>query len=70
MSTAAKLFRVTIEVADLESATNLYRDLLDIEGKRHPGIVKSPFLGRPIKRITQQQKVSVWASPIQAIEVS
>ena len=37
MSTAAKLFRVTLEVADLESATDLYRDLLDIEGKRHPG---------------------------------
>ena len=37
MSTVAKLFRVTLEVADLESATDLYCDLLDIEGKRHPG---------------------------------
>jgi catechol 2,3-dioxygenase-like lactoylglutathione lyase family enzyme len=37
MSTPAKLFRVTLEVADLEGATDLYRDLLDIEGKRHPG---------------------------------
>jgi len=37
MSTAAKLFRVTLEVADLESATALYRDLLGIEGTRHPG---------------------------------
>jgi hypothetical protein len=37
MSTSAKLFRVTLEVADLESVTDLCRDLLDIEGKRHPG---------------------------------
>jgi catechol 2,3-dioxygenase-like lactoylglutathione lyase family enzyme len=35
--TTAKLFRVTLEVADLERATELYRDLLGIEGGRHPG---------------------------------
>lgn len=32
-----KLFRVTIEVSDLEKATALYSDLLGIPGKRHPG---------------------------------
>lgn len=37
MSTAPKLFRVTLEVADLEFATELYRDLLGVDGKRHPG---------------------------------
>ena len=35
--TAAKLFRVTIEVSDLEKATTLYTDLLGTPGKRHPG---------------------------------
>jgi catechol 2,3-dioxygenase-like lactoylglutathione lyase family enzyme len=37
VSTVPKLFRVTIEVADLERATLLYQDLLGIEGDRHPG---------------------------------
>ena len=32
-----KLFRVTIEVSDLEKATALYSDLLGTAGKRHPG---------------------------------
>ena len=32
-----KLFRVTIEVSDLEKATALYSDLLATAGKRHPG---------------------------------
>ncbi|MEP6859120.1 MAG: VOC family protein [Deltaproteobacteria bacterium] len=35
--TAPKLFRVTIEVSDLEKATALYSDLLGTAGKRHPG---------------------------------
>jgi catechol 2,3-dioxygenase-like lactoylglutathione lyase family enzyme len=35
--TAPKLFRVTIEVSDLEKATTLYSDLLATPGKRHPG---------------------------------
>jgi catechol 2,3-dioxygenase-like lactoylglutathione lyase family enzyme len=35
--TAPKLFRVTIEVSDLEKATALYSDLLGTTGKRHPG---------------------------------
>jgi catechol 2,3-dioxygenase-like lactoylglutathione lyase family enzyme len=37
MSTVPKLFRVTLEVADLELAAALYADLLGIEGQRHPG---------------------------------
>src|SRR5580704_15224218 len=37
MTTAPKLFRVTLEVADLEQATALYRDLLGVDGERHPG---------------------------------
>jgi catechol 2,3-dioxygenase-like lactoylglutathione lyase family enzyme len=37
MSQVPKLFRVTIEVADLDRATRLYSDLLGIPGKRHPG---------------------------------
>jgi catechol 2,3-dioxygenase-like lactoylglutathione lyase family enzyme len=37
MTTAPKLFRVTLEVSDLEAATELYRDLLGIDGTRHPG---------------------------------
>jgi catechol 2,3-dioxygenase-like lactoylglutathione lyase family enzyme len=32
-----KIFRVTIEVSDLDRATALYAKLLGIEGKRHPG---------------------------------
>jgi catechol 2,3-dioxygenase-like lactoylglutathione lyase family enzyme len=35
--TKPSLFRVTVEVADLEGATDLYRQLLAIDGKRHPG---------------------------------
>ena len=34
---APRLFRVVIEVADLDAATDLYRQLLDIDGDRHPG---------------------------------
>ena len=37
MTDSPKLFRVTIEVANLEQATHLYADLLGIPGKRHPG---------------------------------
>jgi catechol 2,3-dioxygenase-like lactoylglutathione lyase family enzyme len=37
MSDAPKLFRVTLEVADLESATQLYADLFGQDGQRHPG---------------------------------
>ena len=33
----AKIFRVTLEVADLEKATAFYAKLLDNPGKRHPG---------------------------------
>ena len=37
MTTAPALFRVTIEVADLEAATRLYQQLLGVEGRRQPG---------------------------------
>jgi catechol 2,3-dioxygenase-like lactoylglutathione lyase family enzyme len=37
MTEAPKLFRVTLEVSDLDSATDLYRQLFGIEGTRHPG---------------------------------
>jgi catechol 2,3-dioxygenase-like lactoylglutathione lyase family enzyme len=37
MSDSPKLFRVTLEVADLERATQLYAALLGIEGRRYPG---------------------------------
>ena len=37
MTTAARLFRVTLEVADLDAATDLYRQLLGVNGERHPG---------------------------------
>jgi len=37
MTTAARLFRVTLEVADLDAATDLYRQLLGVDGERHPG---------------------------------
>ena len=37
MSTVPKLFRVTVEVADLDRAAALYSDLLGIAGDRHPG---------------------------------
>lgn len=32
-----RLFRVTLEVGDLDRATDLYRQLLGIDGQRHPG---------------------------------
>src|SRR6185436_5548905 len=35
--TDLRLFRVTIEVADLEEATTLYRELFGRDGQRHPG---------------------------------
>jgi catechol 2,3-dioxygenase-like lactoylglutathione lyase family enzyme len=35
--TKPTLFRVTVEVADLDGATDLYRQLLAIDGQRHPG---------------------------------
>jgi predicted enzyme related to lactoylglutathione lyase len=37
MSDFPKLFRVTLEVADLERATQLYAALFGIEGQRYPG---------------------------------
>jgi catechol 2,3-dioxygenase-like lactoylglutathione lyase family enzyme len=42
MSTASsadvpKIFRVTVEVSDLDRAAAFYKDLLGAEGKRHPG---------------------------------
>ena len=35
--TEPRLFRVSLEVADLDLATDLYRELLGIDGQRHPG---------------------------------
>ena len=37
MTEAPKLFRVTLEVGDLDSAADLYRQLFGVEGTRHPG---------------------------------
>ena len=37
MSDSAKLFRVTLEVADLERATTLYAALFGLDGQRYPG---------------------------------
>jgi catechol 2,3-dioxygenase-like lactoylglutathione lyase family enzyme len=37
MTAAPKLFRIPLEVSDLEAATELYRDLFGIAGTRHPG---------------------------------
>jgi catechol 2,3-dioxygenase-like lactoylglutathione lyase family enzyme len=37
MSDSPTLFRVTLEVGDLESATRLYGDLFGQDGQRHPG---------------------------------
>jgi catechol 2,3-dioxygenase-like lactoylglutathione lyase family enzyme len=37
MSDTPTLFRVTLEVADLEMATQLYADLFGQAGTRHPG---------------------------------
>jgi catechol 2,3-dioxygenase-like lactoylglutathione lyase family enzyme len=37
MSTTAKIFRITVEVGDLDKAAAFYAKLLDVPGKRHPG---------------------------------
>jgi len=37
MTEPAKLFRITVEVADLDKATQIYTELLGTAGKRHPG---------------------------------
>jgi catechol 2,3-dioxygenase-like lactoylglutathione lyase family enzyme len=37
MTDAPRLFRVTLEVADLEQASALYADLFGQAGQRHPG---------------------------------
>ena len=37
MSDSPKLFRVTLEVADLERATRLYAALFGLDGQRYPG---------------------------------
>ena len=37
MSHSPKLFRVTLEVADLERATQLYAALFGLDGQRYPG---------------------------------
>lgn len=37
MSQTPQLFRVTIEVDDLERASAVYGELLGVEGQRHPG---------------------------------
>jgi catechol 2,3-dioxygenase-like lactoylglutathione lyase family enzyme len=37
MSEAPKLFRVTVEVGDLDGATEFYRELFGVPGTRHPG---------------------------------
>jgi catechol 2,3-dioxygenase-like lactoylglutathione lyase family enzyme len=37
MSDSPKLFRVTLEVADLERATQLYTALFGLDGQRYPG---------------------------------
>ena len=35
--TTAKLFRIIIEVGDLDAASRFYAELLDTPGQRHPG---------------------------------
>lgn len=37
MTESPRLFRVTLEVGNLDQATQLYSELLGIPGKRHPG---------------------------------
>ena len=37
MTAPPTLFRIPLEVSDLEAATELYRDLFGIAGTRHPG---------------------------------
>src|SRR6185437_5268670 len=36
-ATTPKIFRITVEVANLEDATKFYAELLGVPGKRHPG---------------------------------
>ena len=37
MSDTPKLFRITVEVSNLDEAATFYAKLFDTEGKRHPG---------------------------------
>jgi catechol 2,3-dioxygenase-like lactoylglutathione lyase family enzyme len=37
MNGVPKIFRITVEVADLDAATGFYTDLLGVAGRRHPG---------------------------------
>ena len=37
MNDSPRLFRVTLEVADLEAATQVYINLFGQDGRRHPG---------------------------------
>lgn len=37
MSSSPKIFRVTVEVSDLDKASAFYATLLGTDGKRHPG---------------------------------
>jgi catechol 2,3-dioxygenase-like lactoylglutathione lyase family enzyme len=36
-ATTPKIFRITVEVANLEDATKFYAELLGVPGQRHPG---------------------------------
>jgi catechol 2,3-dioxygenase-like lactoylglutathione lyase family enzyme len=36
-TTTPKIFRITVEVANLEDATKFYAELLGVPGRRHPG---------------------------------
>jgi catechol 2,3-dioxygenase-like lactoylglutathione lyase family enzyme len=36
-TTIPKIFRITVEVADLDAASGFYAELLDTPGQRHPG---------------------------------
>ena len=45
MSDFPKLFRVTLEVADLERATQLYAALFGLDGKRYRGHVTTSTAG-------------------------
>ncbi len=36
-ATTPKIFRITVEVANLEDATKFYAELLGVPGRRHPG---------------------------------
>jgi catechol 2,3-dioxygenase-like lactoylglutathione lyase family enzyme len=35
--TAPKIFRIIVEVGDLDAAASYYTDLLGVDGQRHPG---------------------------------